>query len=150
MASIAPFGRMWPTAASTTVLLMIVCPFSIAYRWMAVLATPRAKIGIFSMRPSASSVQAMVYSAWVSMGGTCLRFEIRTWQGADRNRFSVLLPMSMSSSLCTPMRPTISSHGFSFRTYWMTFSNALPSSRVVRMSVCSAWASSREISRCDW
>ena len=108
---------MCPTAASTTVLLMIVCPFSMAYRWIAVLATPRAKTGIFSIRRRASSVQAIVYSAWVSIGGTYLRLETSTLQGALRSRFSVLLPISMSSSLWTPMRPTMSSHGISLRTY---------------------------------
>ncbi len=84
---------------------------------MAVLATPRAKTGIFSIRRSASSVQAMVYSAWVSMGGTYFRLDTSTLQGALRNRFSVLLPMSMSSSLWTPMRPTIRRAGTSLRTY---------------------------------
>src|SRR5262245_63614940 len=78
---------------------------------MAVLATPLANIGIFSIRRRASSVQAMVYSASVSIGGTYLRFDTRILQGADRRRFSVLLPMSISSSLCTPIRPTISNAG---------------------------------------
>ncbi len=84
---------------------------------MAVLATPRANTGIFSIRARASSVQAMVYSACVSIGGTYLRLETSTWQPALRSRFSVLLPISMSSSLWTPMRPTISSQGCSLRTY---------------------------------
>src|SRR5438270_71648 len=117
IASIAPLGRMWPTAASTTELLMIVWPFSMAYRWMAVLATPRANTGIFSMRRRASSVHAMVYSACWSIGGTYFLLETITWQSTMRNRFSALEPMSMSSSLCTPIRPTISIQGFSRRTY---------------------------------
>ncbi len=117
MASIAPLGRMWPTAASTTELLMILWPFSIAYRWMAVLATPRANTGIFSMRRRASSVHAMVYSACWSIGGTYFLLEIITWQSTMRNRFSAFEPMSMSSSLCTPIRPSTSIQGFSLESF---------------------------------
>ncbi len=93
----------------------------------------------------------MLSSARTSSSGVTSAVVSSTSQGASRSRFSVLLPRPVASAgLCTPSRPTTSTHGFVLRAWSSTFWNALPSSSVLVHSTPASRAICSATFRCDW